>query len=184
MCNIFDCTPWDFIITLNEERFINYQKFRRYTTMHATYSHDLGAKLIAIANNSTLELYKALGVKVKEKIAQLLLSEDPHSHHSREKHDSHYNKKSAAGSSFEPHSQPRDLEYEEAARKMVHLLSEHCRQDGNEHYKQLIIVAEPKMLGHVRILLPKPLRDILAKECDKNLVGHNDLALIEKNIFG
>ncbi len=65
---------------------------------------------------------------------------------------------------------------------MIQILDEYIKSNHNENYKQLIIVAEPKMLGHIRTLLPQNLRHILEKECAKNLIGH-EWSVIEKNIF-
>ncbi len=36
----------------------------------STHINEIGAKLIAITNNTKLELYQALGIKIREKIKE------------------------------------------------------------------------------------------------------------------
>jgi protein required for attachment to host cells len=105
---------------------------------------------------------------------------EKHYHHKQEKSESHYQKKSASGSLFEPHSAPKDIEYYEAAKKASEILEK--KINDNLDYKRLIIVTEPKMLGYIRQSISNNLKKIIYKEITKNLVGQ-DIYTIEQSVF-
>jgi protein required for attachment to host cells len=142
--------------------------------------NDLSIKLVAVINSVKLILYKAQGIKIIEEIANFPIVSEKHHHHNQEKTESHYQKKSTPGSLFEPHSTPKDLEYYEAAKKASEILEK--KINGDSEYNQLIIVAEPKILGYVRQSISNNLKKIIYKEIVKNLVGRN-VKIIEQTIF-
>jgi protein required for attachment to host cells len=143
--------------------------------------NDLGVKLIALASSTKIVLYEASGVKVTKKLEELPIAE-VHNHHNLEKSQSYYGKKSAPLSLFEPHTSAKDIEYNEAARRISAILEEKI-QNNIVNYNKLIIAAEPKMLGELRQTLSNNVQKIIYKEISKNLIKE-DIKFIEKSIFG
>ena len=141
--------------------------------------NDLGIELIAVINSVKVILYEAKGIKITKPLGELSIVLEKH-HHKQEKAESHYQKRSAPGSLFEPHSSPKDLEYHEAAHNVSKILEE--KINNNPDYTKLIIVAEPKMLGCLRKLISNKLKKIIYKEVVKDLVGQ-DMNFIEKSVF-
>jgi protein required for attachment to host cells len=144
-------------------------------------TNDLGVKLIAVASSVKMVLYEATGIKVTKKLEELPVTSEAHHHHNAEKSQSYYHKKSAPLSLFEPHSSVKDLEYSEAAKRIVEVLEKKINNNIS-HYNKLIIIAEPKMLGSIRQALSKNLQKIIYKEIAKDLVDE-DIKFIEKSIF-
>lgn len=142
---------------------------------------NLSLKLVAVIDSVRMILYDAKGVKIISKALELALTSEKHHHHNKEKRDSHYQNKSSPGSLFEPHTAPKDLEQHEAA-KMVSEYLEKIINDIQNKYKSLIIVADPKMLGHVRQTLSNNLKKIVEKEFAKDLINHSSKS-IEQIIF-
>ena len=142
--------------------------------------NDLGIKLIAVINSVTMILYEAKGVKISKKSEEIPIISEKHHHHTQEKSESHYQKKSLPGSLFDTHSPPKDLEYNEAAHQAYKILE--SKINNNSDYKKVIIVAEPKMLGYIRKLTGNGLKKIIEKEIAKDLVGQ-DMHFIEKSVF-
>lgn len=141
----------------------------------------LNPKLIAVINSVQLMLCEAQGLKVSTNFQEFPLVIEKHRHHNKIKRDSHFQKKSVSSSLFEPHSISTNIEYQEAAREAAGILEKKV-QNKPGYYKQLIIVAEPKMLGYLRQLVSNHLKQIIQKEIPKNLVGQ-DKKIIEKAIF-
>ena len=142
--------------------------------------NDSNLKLIAVVNSVKCILYEAKGLKIIKELEEFALVSEQHHHHKQEKTESHYQKKSTPGSLFEAHSAPKDLEYHEGAKTASEILEK--KINDSSHYKTLIIVAEPKMLGYIRQSISNNLRKIITKEIAKNLVGH-DLSIIEQTVF-
>lgn len=65
--------------------------------------NDLGIELIAVINSIKVILYEAQGIKITKALGGLSIVSEKHHHHKQEKTESHYQKKSAPGSLFEPH---------------------------------------------------------------------------------
>jgi len=139
-----------------------------------------GLKLIAVINSVEMVLYEAKGIKVIKRLKDFPIVFEKHRHHKKEKTESHYQKKSTPGSLFEPYSAPKDIEYREAAKKVSEIMEK--KINDNLDYKKLIIVADPKMLGHIRQSVSKNLKNIIYKEIPKNLMGQ-DIYTIEQSVF-
>lgn len=75
---------------------------------------------------------------------------------------------------MEPDTDPKRVEKEKFAYRVAELL-EQGLNDGR--YGELLLVAEPRMLGHLREALPKRVRERITKEIDRDLTGlpHPDL---------
>jgi protein required for attachment to host cells len=139
----------------------------------------LGIKLIAVINSVKMVLYESKGLKITKNLGEMAIVSEKHHHHQQEKGESSYQKKSAEGSLFEPHSAPNDLEHHEAAKKVAEILEE--KVNNNSDYTKLVIIATPKMLGCVKQSISNHLKKLVYKEIAKNLVGQ-DIRAIEKNV--
>ncbi|MGX6960681.1 MAG: host attachment protein [Rickettsia endosymbiont of Pentastiridius leporinus] len=138
-------------------------------------------KLIAVIDSKQMMLYDALGIKItNNKPLKLALDSEEHHHH-REKRQSLYQNKSNPGSLFEPHTSLKEIEHAEAAKSVIKHLEKVTKADQNK-YKELIIVAEPQMLGCVRHKLKNGLKKMITKEIAKDLVQRNAEA-IERAVF-
>ena len=142
--------------------------------------NNLYMKLIVVANSIKLALYKAKGIKIIKDSEEFIVISEKHHHHNKDKIESHYQKKSAPRSLFEPHSSPKDIEYLEAAKKISEIIEQKINDDKN--CKELIIVADPKLLGFIRQSTNNNIKKLVSKEMQKNLVDQ-DNNIIEKNVF-
>lgn len=144
-------------------------------------NNNAALKLIAVIDSKQMMLYDAQGVKItNNKPLKLPLDLDEHHHH-REKRQSLYQNKSNPASLFEPHTSLKEIEHKEAARNVIKHLEKLVASNQNK-YKELIIVAEPQMLGSVRHELKNGLKKMVSKEIAKDLVQHNADA-IERVVF-
>lgn len=82
---------------------------------------------------------------------------------------------------FESHTSLKDIEHKEAAKSVIKHLEKAVGHDQGK-YKELIIVAEPQMLGCVRHELKNGLKKMITKEIAKDLVQHNAEA-VERVVF-
>lgn len=138
--------------------------------------------LVAVVNGIKMFLYEAKNHKITKQLRVDMIVEEKHHHHNtHEKRDSGYAKKSSPSSMFAPHSDPRDIEHNEAAHAAIEILEKET-YNNNENYKELFIIAEPKMLGYMRQMMSSNLKKIITKEIAKNLVNH-EVDDIEKIIF-
>ncbi len=141
-------------------------------------SHDLRLKLIAVTDSTKLKLYEAKGLKILNLVEEYDVENDKH--HRGEKHESSYHKGPNPGSAFEPHTSAKEIEHTEAARVITHYIEKIMHE--NSDYKELIVTAEPKMLGFLRHHYSKFLKDSIVKEIAKGLT-HHDMQAIEHAIF-
>ena len=138
-------------------------------------------KLIAVIDSKRMMLYDAQGVKITtNKPLKLSLDLEEHRHH-REKRQSLYQHKFTPGSLFEPHTSLKDIEHKEAARSVIKHLEQVTAADQGK-YKELIIVAEPQMLGCIRQELKNGLKKMITKEIAKDLVQHS-VDAVERAVF-
>ena len=138
-------------------------------------------KLIAVIDSKQMMLYDAQGFKIiNNKPLKLVFDLEEHNHH-REKRQSLYHSKSTPGSLFEPHTSLREIEHKEAAKNVIKYLEKAVIGD-QAKYKELIIVAEPQMLGFIRHELKNGLKKMVTKEIAKDLVQHGADA-VERAVF-
>ena len=140
--------------------------------------HDL-KKLIAVIDSYHLVLYEAQG----EKIIGGPQNADLSFHHHVDRERGHGFYDSAFGFSVsapEPHTTPKEVDQQDAARRIC----KHLEGLFTDHsaYHELILAAEPRMLGHIRAHLRKHLEEKITKEVHKDLVNHST-ALIEQAVF-
>lgn len=138
--------------------------------------NDLGLKLVAVVDLNRLRLYEARGVKILKKLEQLSLA--LHKEHRHEQGS--YRNFSGPSSAFEPHTSEKDLEHSKTAK----IINQHLEKVVEQHndYKEVVIAAEPKMLGHIRQHLSPNLKKLVTKEIAKDFV-HQDMSAIEHSIF-
>ena len=138
-------------------------------------------KLIAVIDSKQMMIYDAKGFKITN-TKPLKLSFDLEEHyHQREKKQSFCQNKSSPRSLFGAHTSLKEIEHKEAARIVIKHLEKVAGADPAK-YKELIIVAEPQMLGCIRQELKNSLKKMITKEIAKDLVQHSVCA-IERAVF-
>lgn len=136
---------------------------------------NLGLKLIAVIDLNKLRLFEAQGIKINKKIEELPLS--IHKEHRHEK--GNYQRGSNPGSAYEAHTPGRELEYQETAK----IISQHLEKVMvSPEYKELMIAADSKTIGHLRQTLSPHVKKTVTKEVIKDL-AHHDMAAIEEIFF-
>ena len=140
--------------------------------------NNLGSKLIAVIDINTLKLYKAQGLKITKEIGSFSIHSD--SNHKSERHEGFHEKKSTPSSFYDPHTAPKDIEYQESSKAAIDHISKSFTNDSS--FKELFIIANSKMLGYFRQSLNHNLKKVLTKEIKKDLINHST-ADIEKAVF-
>jgi protein required for attachment to host cells len=140
--------------------------------------NSLGLKLVVVLDINTLKLYEAQGIKINREIA--IYEIKPDVNHRSEKGEGFNQKKSTPSSYYDPHTSAKDLEHQESSRLAISYIEQVYQ--GNADFKELIIVADPKMLGFIRKDLSQQLKKVVVKEISKDLVNHSSQS-IEKAIF-
>ena len=140
---------------------------------------DKNLKLIVVADINNLKLFTAQGLKIIGLLDSIIIASGVN-HHKNTKHDSLYQKKSAPGSCFEPHTSDKGIKYQESS----HKISEHVHHiiSANKDFKSLIVIADPKMLGYIRHNLSSAIKKKVIKEINKDLINHS-IAEIEYAVF-
>ncbi|MES2215004.1 MAG: host attachment protein [Pseudomonadota bacterium] len=140
-------------------------------------------KLIAVFNSFHLELYVANHEKVMQGPEIVPLVFEKHNrqeNHQSLRHSSGSSATSSISGSFEPHTDPKDLEHQDAA-KMIAAFIEKKLRDKTE-YKEFIAIGDPKTLGCFRQSVGHHTGEIMTKSIAKNLVG-KDAKTVEHAVF-
>lgn len=140
-------------------------------------TRNFGLKLIAVVDKFHLVFYEAEGLKINGKINSIDLSHGKN--HKQQRHEGFFQKTSDPSGFFSPHTDPKELDDQNAARVIIEHL-EDMMQSGK--YKELLIASSPRMLGYVRQYASTHLKDKISKELDKDLVNEN-MASVEKRLF-
>lgn len=82
----------------------------------------------------------------------------------------HRNDTGVGAHGFEQEVEPKEQEAIRFAGELAHYLDK-ARNSGE--YEQLVVVAAPKFLGHLREAMSPAVRNLVRLEIDKNLVGQN-----------
>lgn len=107
----------------------------------------------------------------KNTVQDLLLGKSilPKEHEKPEKHEAKFSSSSSTQSHFfEPHTDPKQIDLDQAAKNLVKELDLFIR--GHNEYNKIILAADPKLLGYIRKNLPSHLKDLIAEEISKDLV--------------
>ena len=143
-------------------------------------NNSFGLKMIAVVNQSRLRLYEAQGIKITRKIEELPFSEHKEPRHEKGNFQKNFTQGSSQGSAYEPHTSIKDIEHHNVAKLAVSHIDKILAH--NSDYKELMIAAEPKTLGHIRSELTNHLKKILTKEVVKDL-AHQEMREIEQAFF-
>lgn len=138
-------------------------------------------KLIAVVNLNQLKLYEAQAIKITEQIEEMPLAIHKTHRHEQGSYQVGYHVSPNPGSAFEPHTSDKDIELLETAKIVAHHLDKKAMHDNK--YQELIIIAEPKLLGHLKQQFSKNLKKIISKEIPKDF-AHQKTEDIERCIFG
>lgn len=140
---------------------------------------NLGCKLIIVSDINILRLFEAQGVRIVKQLENYKIHSDVD--HREGKHDGYNRKKSTQSVFYDPHTQTKDIEYQESSRTAAQHIEKLL--SSNSNYKEVIIVANAKMLGALRNNLNGNVSRLVSKEIDKDMVKHN-IKDIEKVVFG
>ncbi len=140
----------------------------------------MSKKLIVVADTKVAIFYKALGLKIKEQKSQIKAEDIGIEHNPPSKREGFFHIGSSPSHFFDPHSEAKNINREEFAKKVVDQINSLYNQ---ERFDELIMVAEPKTLGELRSNLPHNLKSIVSKEVPKELV-YVDKEEIEVQVFG
>jgi len=138
-------------------------------------------KLIAVVDLNKLRLYEAQSIKITEQIEELPLAVHKAHRHQQGAYQSGGGSAPTAGSAFEPHTSGKDLELLETAKIVASHLDKKVVQD--HKYKELIVIADPKLLGHLKQKFSKNLKKVITKEIPKDF-AHHEAEDIERCVFG
>ncbi len=141
--------------------------------------NNLGSKFIVVSDINILKLFEAKGIKIVKHLGSYQIHSDVD--HREEKHQGYNKKKSTQGAFYDPHTQTKDIEYQESSRTAAQHIEKQL--SNNSKYKEVIIVADAKMLGALRNHLINNVTKLITKEINKDMVKHN-VEDIEKAIFG
>lgn len=139
---------------------------------------NLGLKLIAVMDVNILKLFTAQGIKITGNIGSFDITSG--NDHKREKFEGFNQKMSAPGSLFEPHTTQKDIDLKDSSRNASHHIEEVFAH--HPECKEVIIVSDPKMLGHLRQTLSDKVKKVISKEINKDLTHHTTDS-IEKVVF-
>jgi len=134
------------------------------------------SKLIAIIDLSKLRLYEAQGLRITKEVEQLPLS--VHKEHRHNK--GLYQQPLTTTAGYDSHADLKEMQYNETAKIITSHLDKFINE--NTSFKELIIAAEPKMLGFIRSNLSNNLKKIVSDEIIKDLANH-DMAAIQRTVF-
>lgn len=104
------------------------------------------SRLIVVADRKKAQMFRAEGRKIQEKLEELE-NEEAGSLQPRNRRESLSPHMGVSGHFYVPHTDMKDVEKESFARILSH---EIYKRMGNGTFDELILVAEPKMLGLIR----------------------------------
>lgn len=126
------------------------------------------AKIIALANANKIVFYEAKGLGIVKGPYHVEL-ESTNKKSRNEKRQGFFQKGSLPGSFFDPHTAAKDLEHNNRAKE----ISKHLEEKLAKDYNELIILADPKLLGYIKQNL-KPGTKKHAKFIAKDLTNECD----------
>lgn len=136
-------------------------------------------KLIAITDSCHLKLYEAQGLKIIKGPTNVELPFTKHER-SEKSHGSYDGASGHSVSASDPQTTPKEIDRQNAAKMICDYLDKLF--EGKSAYKELIIAADPKMLGHLRKTIGKTLKKKVTIEISKDLLDES-IESIEHAIF-
>lgn len=136
-------------------------------------------RIIIAATYKETRVFQGVGLKVHD-LLQTLQNEKSHDHTLR-RHDSSFEKGLDRHGSFEHHMDPKTIEKEAFAHDIVEKV-----RDIIEHHQEtveIILMAEPKMLGYLRHHMEKVLPHTPIYKSLSVDPAHMDMLAIEGKVF-
>ena len=133
-------------------------------------------KLVFVADVLQVLAYKMLANKIVKGPELLQLSYAPN--RDSDKKQGFFQKQSLPGACFEPHTNFKDLEYEQSPRALAHYLSELVLQPGPKAYQELVVIGSPQFIGYFSKHASKAIKPYI-RTIVKNLLNHHNLAHIK-----
>jgi protein required for attachment to host cells len=135
----------------------------------------LTTKLIVLVSLTKAILYEAKGLKIIPKARYMALK--IYKHIGSEKKDGFFGKRSLQSGFFDPHTAPQDITYKEAAQQIAHKIETEAPK-----YNELIIIANPKLIGHIK----QSLKQHTLKLCrciPKDIANYHNVDHVSKLVF-
>jgi protein required for attachment to host cells len=140
--------------------------------------NNFGYKAVAVLDMNKMKLFKAEGLKITEEIGQFHLHDEEKSH--PDKHENLRDSRFGLSAFHDPHTSKKDIDLSDSSRIAIGHINHLFASDSS--YKELYIVADSKLLGHIRQTLNGNLKKLVAKEVNKDLINHS-IKDIEKALF-
>ncbi len=134
-------------------------------------------KLVFVANLHQILEYKMLAKKVVSGPEVLSLNYPPERDGTAKQ--GFFHKQSSPGGFFNPHTNFKDLEYEQGARALARYIEELVAQPGAKAYQEIVVIGSPKLMGQFRKQEPKAANPYL-RTITKNLLDHRPLTHIKE----
>lgn len=138
----------------------------------------INSKIVVVLDGHHAQFLEAKGLKISNKLKEVEWDENLHAHRRQEKHQGYFHRNSSPGHFFDPRHNVEALEKEEFAKIVADELEKLLQN--NKH--ELIVIAEPKILGFFRQKLHENTKKLISKEISKDLV-HADINKIEEIAF-
>lgn len=137
-------------------------------------------KLIVITDNSGMRIFESVGLKVTKEMGNIT-TDILLPHKKRLKREGRFGRLSTQTHFFDPHTQLKQKERHEKVSLMANYLRNFLRE--NPIYQEVIVIAEPKVLGEFRRNEANGIWSLVTKEVPKDLM-RADIPAIEKLVFG
>ena len=134
-------------------------------------------KLVFVVSALQVLVYKVLANRVVKGPELLQLPHAPE--RDSQKRQGFFQKQSLQGAFFDPHTDFKDLEYDQSARALVRYLRGLVLKPGPEAYQNMAVIGSPKFIGYFRKHTPKVMRPYV-QSIVKTLLNHHDVAHIKK----
>jgi protein required for attachment to host cells len=132
------------------------------------------AKLIVVANSQHMKFF----IKEQGERMKLLEEKSLLPHPTPEKHSSGHQSSVTQSHSLNPHTSSKDINNDRAARTIIDYLNTTTANNNHDqrghHFKEIIITAEPQLLGHIRDHLDKRLKELIKIQLPKDFI-HNSI---------
>lgn len=129
-------------------------------------------KLVAVAGITRLRLFIAEKHHFTETLPEIAIERDKT--HRLSHSENHYHQKVQPDSSFEPHTTPEEIEHMESAKDISKELLAVIKA---KNIQEVIVVAEPRMLGFLRKHLDPSIKKLIIDE-----IGKDYLQIAEKEL--
>lgn len=134
-------------------------------------------KLVAVAGITKLRLFVAEKHHFTEVLPEIAIERDKT--HRLSHSESHYHQKVQPDSSYDPRTTPEEIEHIESARDIS---AEIALVVKAKNIHEVILIAEPRMLGFLRKYIDPSVKKLITEEIGKDYLRYTEQELI-KAIF-